>query len=201
MVQVLRRRRLQCEGMGAKAAAASAGPRLGTPLSPCQGIPRTPNETPSASGGSESGGENLGGYFMSREAFSWLLKDLRSQVKSLVVEFLLLLDGGLLTNAAYEALVRVATANEKSRGGKGGASLFPGVAGAGLSFVEEKEKEGNAAAQRGSASQAAETAASPRESNSTKLQTAEREARPAVATPLLKGVLSRTSAQKHRKCP
>ncbi|CBZ54742.1 hypothetical protein NCLIV_051680 [Neospora caninum Liverpool] len=40
---------------------------------------------------------------MSREAFSWILKDLKSQVNSLVVEFLFLLDGGVLTNAAHDA--------------------------------------------------------------------------------------------------
>lgn len=53
---------------------------------------------------------------MSREAFSWILKDLKSQVMSLVVEFLFLLDGGLLSNAAHDANLRHSSSSHTSSG-------------------------------------------------------------------------------------
>eukprot|EP00921_Rhytidocystis_pertsovi_P003071 GHVQ01005118.1.p1 GENE.GHVQ01005118.1~~GHVQ01005118.1.p1 ORF type:complete len:689 (+),score=60.57 GHVQ01005118.1:272-2338(+) len=46
------------------------------------------------------------GRGMSREAFSWLLKDLQSQICSVVVEFLMILDDGFLTYSAQEAKAR-----------------------------------------------------------------------------------------------
>ncbi|KAL8437810.1 hypothetical protein ACSSS7_000691 [Eimeria intestinalis] len=58
---------------------------------------------------SSSGIMQAGGgpeYTMAREAFSWLLKDLKAQLCSLLLEFLYLVDGGLLSNAAHEASLR-----------------------------------------------------------------------------------------------
>ncbi|GAW83806.1 hypothetical protein, conserved [Plasmodium gonderi] len=39
---------------------------------------------------------------MSREAFSWFLKDIRSRIISLVIEYLLIIDDGYVTNIAQE---------------------------------------------------------------------------------------------------
>ncbi|KAL8273818.1 hypothetical protein Esti_002292 [Eimeria stiedai] len=66
----------------------------------------------SSSGGpssSSSGSMQAGGgpeYTMAREAFSWLLKDLKAQLCSLLLEYFYLVDGGLLSNAAHEASLR-----------------------------------------------------------------------------------------------
>ncbi|KAL8448460.1 hypothetical protein Emed_003794 [Eimeria media] len=62
---------------------------------------------PSSSGGMQAGGAPE--YTMAREAFSWLLKDLKAQLCSLLLEFLYLVDGGLLSNAAHEASLRGST--------------------------------------------------------------------------------------------
>ncbi|CRG97069.1 RNA polymerase II transcription factor B subunit 2, putative [Plasmodium gallinaceum] len=43
---------------------------------------------------------------MSREAFSWFLKDLRSRIISLVLEYLLIIDDGNVTNIAQEVSVK-----------------------------------------------------------------------------------------------
>lgn len=53
---------------------------------------------------------------MAKEAFSWLLKDLRAQICSLLLEFLYLVDGGLLSNTAHEAFLR--SSRSSSKGGK-----------------------------------------------------------------------------------
>ncbi|CDJ38831.1 hypothetical protein, conserved [Eimeria tenella] len=59
---------------------------------------------------------------MAKEAFSWLLKDLKAQLCSLLREFLLLVDGGFLTNVAHEAAVRSSSSSSRGKGAKRGGS-------------------------------------------------------------------------------
>lgn len=72
---------------------------------------------------------------MSREAFSWILKDLKSQVTSLVVEFLFLLDGGLLSNVAHDASLR------HSSSGGSGTSADTATAGGGRRRRRRSERD------------------------------------------------------------
>ncbi|KAL8427965.1 hypothetical protein Efla_004223 [Eimeria flavescens] len=99
-------------------------------------------------------------YTMAKEAFSWLLKDLKAQVCSLLLEFLYLVDGGLLSNAAHEAAIRrssSSSSNVSKQSGRRahgssnnassnlGSSSSEGIdetpAGASAALVEERQRE------------------------------------------------------------
>ncbi|EPR60186.1 general transcription factor IIH polypeptide 4 GTF2H4 [Toxoplasma gondii GT1] len=92
LVKVLSRRRLLCRRTKSRRSL------LALPT-----VAPAPSVSQAAYGGPPSPTAPTSAAAMSREAFSWILKDLKSQVNSLVVEFLFLLDGGVLTNAAHDA--------------------------------------------------------------------------------------------------
>ncbi|EDL44241.1 hypothetical protein, conserved [Plasmodium vivax] len=64
---------------------------------------------------------------MSREAFSWFLKDIRSRIISLVLEYLLIIDDGYVTNVAREISTKYKKKkNSSADAGIGGGSSANG---------------------------------------------------------------------------
>ncbi|CAA9991232.1 transcription factor Tfb2, putative [Plasmodium knowlesi strain H] len=59
---------------------------------------------------------------MSREAFSWFLKDIRSRIISLVLEYLLIVDDGYLSNVAREISTKYKKANSNADASSGGGN-------------------------------------------------------------------------------
>ncbi|ANQ11168.1 Uncharacterized protein PCOAH_00052350 [Plasmodium coatneyi] len=59
---------------------------------------------------------------MSREAFSWFLKDIRSRIISLVLEYLLIIDDGYVTNVAREISTKYRKDNSSTHADSGGGS-------------------------------------------------------------------------------
>lgn len=114
--QILRRKRLLCQDSLIKSAKQQQQLLQQQLLQQQQ----CPGGTPSGSSTVTAPTASAGGteYVMAREAFSWLLKDLRAQLCSLVLEFLFLVDGGLLSNAAHEAAIRSSNDNARSKGSK-----------------------------------------------------------------------------------
>ncbi|CDJ62607.1 hypothetical protein ENH_00019860 [Eimeria necatrix] len=105
--RVLHRKRLLCEERP------SAAPVQQPPQPLFAGSPAAAAAAAAASSSSSSSSTD---YVMAKEAFSWLLKDLKAQLCSLLREFLLLVDGGFLTNVAHEAAVRSSSSSSSSRG-------------------------------------------------------------------------------------
>ncbi|EUD64896.1 transcription initiation factor TFIIH subunit 4 [Plasmodium inui San Antonio 1] len=66
---------------------------------------------------------------MSREAFSWFLKDIRSRIISLVLEYLLIIDDGYVTNVAREISTKYKKENSSTNAGSGGGSSEKGESG------------------------------------------------------------------------
>ncbi|PFH37093.1 general transcription factor IIH polypeptide 4 GTF2H4 [Besnoitia besnoiti] len=107
LIKVLNRRRLLCRRTKSRRSLLTLPVSPAQPVASMSSLASAPpgasplHATLSASAASPTAPTSAAA--MSREAFSWILKDLKSQVNSLVVEFLFLLDGGVLTNAAHDA--------------------------------------------------------------------------------------------------
>ncbi|KJP87384.1 hypothetical protein AK88_02941 [Plasmodium fragile] len=63
---------------------------------------------------------------MSREAFSWFLKDIRSRIISLVLEYLLIIDDGYVTNVAREITTKYKKDNNSADAVSGAGSSANG---------------------------------------------------------------------------